>query len=190
MKPPMDIEQDLVEYLRLEYGEDDKDPDALQASDLTYAGSRDEGAVTVHYWEYPASAGKRWVTAEFDGELWSLSMVRIGPDGKQPSTREAFRTLTVRFSCRSKDQQKLPRLRLNLDEMPGGGFPMRFPSGEEVFVYAELYLSNDNQPPGLSLQLLQEDEILLAVRCESGVIILCQIAGYNCELMCGPGPWA
>lgn len=189
MDVPTDVMLDLADYLRLEYGEDQNDANALQLADLRYAGSRADGPLSVHYWEHAGGAGRRWATAAFDGELWSLSMSAVGPDEEPLSEQGPFSTLGVRFNRRHDGQPALQPLRLRIDEMPATGFPMRFPNGEQVSFYLELYYAEEDQRPNLSIQILQGDEPLLAVRCESGVVIRCRIAGYDCDLQCGPGSW-
>lgn len=54
----------LADYLRLEYGENENDPDAIKASDLKYIGEYIVNGVLTKYWSYPTSVGSMWVTVE------------------------------------------------------------------------------------------------------------------------------
>lgn len=67
----------LVEYLRLEYGEDEDDPDSIKASDLKYVGEFMIDGVKTRYWSYPTSGEPAWATIEFlpDGECAGMTDV-------------------------------------------------------------------------------------------------------------------
>ena len=61
--PPPGIEQTVLNYLRLEFGEDDEDSSALTLADLVYDGTIEVGGETAHYWHFPCGNGVAWVTA-------------------------------------------------------------------------------------------------------------------------------
>jgi len=72
-------EEWLADYLRLEYGEDESDPDSIKASDLTYVGEFVVDGVPTKYWSYPTSKEPGWVTIEEHGEQRSANMTSTAP---------------------------------------------------------------------------------------------------------------
>jgi hypothetical protein len=189
--PPTGVEKELLEYLHLEFGEGEDDPDALQAADLKYVGVREDGEGLVHFWEYPSGSGKSWATVcVMNDGGYSLSTSTEGPDGEVNDPLAALRTLVVEFGARSEGQQRIKPLRLAVSELKANGVPVKFPTGEEISFYAEVYPPSAANAPDVSVQILQNDEVLFAVRCASGVVISLQLAGYDCLIRLGTGPWA
>jgi len=188
--PPTGVEKELLEYLHLEFGEDPEDPDALQAADLKYVGVGKDGEGLAHFWEYPSGSGKGWATVcvMSDGG-YSLSTSPEGPDGEINDPLVALRTLIVDFGTRSEGQQRIKPLRLAVSELGGEGFPVTFPTGEVISFYAEVYPPSATSGPDVSVHILQGDEVLFTVRCTSGVLISLQLAGYDCLMQLGTGPW-
>lgn len=188
-RPPPGVERELLEYLHLEFGESEDDPDALQAADLKYVGARQDGQAVLHFWEYPCHAGKSWATAEWMSDGYALSTSAEGPRGEKNDPAAALRTLVVEFGTRTKGQKRIAPLRLEVAGIPGDGVPVKFPTGEEIFFYAEVYPASEGAGPDVSVQLLQHGDVLLAIRCTSGVIISLQLVGYDCLIRLGTGPW-
>ena len=57
-------EEWLADYLRLEYGEKETDPDSLKSSDLTFVGEFVVNGVTTRYWSYPTCGDPMWAIIE------------------------------------------------------------------------------------------------------------------------------
>jgi hypothetical protein len=98
MKLPRHINRQVLEYLRLEYGESDDDPDALKLSDLTCEGKCVAGGIVgivTHFWAFPSSAGKRWAIVEQFGKTYSIGTSARTPEGETTDERKALRTLHI-----------------------------------------------------------------------------------------------
>lgn len=184
---PRDIKNQLAAYLRLEFGEDDRE--GIQAADLKYVGARKDGRAQLHFWEYPSGSGKSWVTARVTESECALSTSLEGPNGETNDPLEALRTLIVEFGCRKPGQMKIKPLRLEVSDIEDSGIPVQFPTGETISFYAEVYPPDEDEGPDVSVQVLQDDDVILAVRCTSGVVISFQLAGYDCLMRLGTGPW-
>lgn len=78
-------EEWVIEYLRLEYGEDSDDPDSLQASDLTYLGRFDVEGYPTDYWQYPTSDQPAYATMTMRDGTTELSMTDEPPSGERLS---------------------------------------------------------------------------------------------------------
>lgn len=86
---PPDIEHQVVEYLRLEFGEDESDPDALKVRDLQYEGKSDSGSMSTHYWRIPAKTQPCWASVQFTGADYLIDMsTRPPPPGLQVAPKE------------------------------------------------------------------------------------------------------
>lgn len=64
---PPGIENQVVEYVRTEFGEHEGMPDALKASDLVYVGAVAKGSKMVHFWRVPSAHVERWAAVTIDG---------------------------------------------------------------------------------------------------------------------------
>jgi hypothetical protein len=187
--PPPGIENEILEYLHLEFGEDKDDPDALQAAELKYVGAREDGEAWLHFWEYPSGSGKSWAIARVTKDGYELYTSLEGPSGERNDPLAALSTLVVQFGTRKKGQKRLEALRVKVADIKDSGVPVRFPTGEEIFFYAEVHPASENAGPDVSVQVLQQDDVVLAIRCTSGVIISLSLAGYDCLISLGTGPW-
>lgn len=78
-------EEWVVEYLRLEYGEDAEDPDSLQASDLTYLGRFNVDGYPTEYWQYPTSDLPAYATMTMRDGTTALSITDEPPSGESLS---------------------------------------------------------------------------------------------------------
>lgn len=186
---PAGIERDILEYLHLEFGEDKDDPDALQAEDLKYVGAREDEGSLLHFWEYPSGTGKSWATVRITNDGNELSTSLEGPGGEKNDPEAALRTLLVQFGMRTEGQERIEPLRLDVAKLSENGFPVKFPTGEEISFYAEVYPATGENGPDVSVHILQHDEALFVVRCASGLVISLQLAGYDCLIRLGTGPW-
>lgn len=189
MSEPPGIKSELLEYLRLEFGEDVEDPEAVQAADLKYVGARKDGRALLHFWEFPSGAGKRWATARVTKTTCALSTSEEGPNGEENDPLAALQTLVVEFGARTKGQKRIKPLRVRVADLDDEGALVQFPTGERISFYAEVYPPSEDDGPDVSLQVLQDDDVILAVRCNSGVVVSCQVAGYECLIRLGTGSW-
>lgn len=78
-------EEQVVAYLRLEYGEVADDPDSLQVSDLTYLGRFSVDGYPTDYWQYPASDQPAYATMTMRDGTTALSMTDEPPSGERLS---------------------------------------------------------------------------------------------------------
>lgn len=78
-------EQWVIEYLRLEYGEDASDPDSLQVSDLIYLGRFNVDGSPTDYWQYPTSDKPAYATMTISEGSTALSMTDAPPTGERLS---------------------------------------------------------------------------------------------------------
>lgn len=64
-------ERRFIRYLHLKLGEQDNDPSALQAEDLTYLGAYDQDEGVVRYWLLPPGYSALYGTiTRIEGGLW------------------------------------------------------------------------------------------------------------------------
>jgi hypothetical protein len=75
-------EEQVAEYLRLEYGEVAEDPDSLQASDLSYLGRFNVDGYPTDYWQYPTSDQPAYATMTMRDGTTELSMTDEPPSGE------------------------------------------------------------------------------------------------------------
>ncbi|MDO6746081.1 hypothetical protein [Gilvimarinus sp. 1_MG-2023] len=75
-----DIEEDVLEYLHLEYGECPEDDDALKLSDLNYEGIFLLEGVPTHYWSYPTSE-PCWAIVQPYEDAYCFGMATTPPEG-------------------------------------------------------------------------------------------------------------
>lgn len=78
-------EEWVIEYLRLEYGEDAEEPDSLQISDLSYLGRFDVEGYPTDYWQYPTSDQPAYATMTMRDGTTELSMTDEPPSGERLS---------------------------------------------------------------------------------------------------------
>lgn len=97
--------------------------------------------------------------------------------------------MLVEFGSRKRGQKRISPLRLEVADIQDSGVPVEFPTGERIHFYAEVYPPGEEGGPDVSVQVLHEDDVLLAVRCNSGVVVSCQVAGYDCLIRLGTGTW-
>jgi hypothetical protein len=190
MKLPRNIKRQVLEYLRLEYGESDDDPDALKASDLTYEGKRVVDGIVTHFWAFPSGAGKRWAIVEQFGKSYSIGTSARGPEGETTDERKALRTLHISFRHESRRAKRMRDLRVPLEGEDGAltaEVPVTFPSGDQLQIYVEVY---DKDTPDVSLIVTHEDGRDIYVRCSSGLAVNYDTPfGYTCLMTVGTGPW-
>jgi hypothetical protein len=79
MNLPDDIEVQILDYLRLEYGEDAGGPAALQRSQLRYEGEYLLNGVATHFWWFPCTTQQCWATVEPWEDSYCLGMTTECP---------------------------------------------------------------------------------------------------------------
>lgn len=73
-------EEWVADYLRLEYGEDEHDPDAVKAEDIKHIGHFIINGVSTDYFTYPQSGDPyMWVIIETIDERDCVSMTSNPP---------------------------------------------------------------------------------------------------------------
>lgn len=72
------IEQSILEYLHLEYGETPDDSDALKITDIKYEGLFILDGVETHYWSYPTSS-PCWAIVQPFQDSYCFSMSTTPP---------------------------------------------------------------------------------------------------------------
>lgn len=88
---PDGIEQEILKYLHLEYGEDPNDPSSLKLGDISYDGEYEIDGIKMHYFTYPLHDGRSWVSIEPYGGSYLISMTTNAP---RPTThKEIYRNL-------------------------------------------------------------------------------------------------
>ena len=183
MDLPDDIEQQLVEYIRLECGEDPKDPNALQVSDLVYDGEFDIYGETLHYWRC-GQHSELWGTVGPFGDSYCLSMTSSSP--KPVRERELYKKLAI------EDFDRKFAVQLELEEGEDGDLSipdylkLDLP-GEDVEVLASLSL---NESPIEIHLAIQEGEKRTYIRTCIGISMsYTTISGTDLHFKLGRMPW-
>ena len=68
------IEEKIVRYLQLEFGEDEDDTEALRASDLRYLGEAELDGVVTQFWSFPCNE-PCWATVQYIDKRRIFGMV-------------------------------------------------------------------------------------------------------------------
>lgn len=76
---PPDIQQQIVEYVRREFGEHEGMPDALRAHDLRYVGVSRHGGKVSHYWSIPSTTANRWAVVTIREERLEFDITTKPP---------------------------------------------------------------------------------------------------------------
>jgi hypothetical protein len=198
MKLPSGIEKEILEYLHLEYGESEDDPDALKLSDLKYEGEHLVDKVVTHFWSYPSGPGRRWVTVEMRGKGYDIGTSPRGPGGVTIDRREALRTLRIEFRWLAEGLKPMRPVRVPLKGRKGSysaEVPLAFPSGDKLQISVEAYdfeEMGEDKADKLDVTLIieHEDDRRIHVRCASGLAISYEtLFGYECLISVGTGPW-
>ena len=72
------VEENIVAYLRLEFGEDEGDAETIEVSDLKYIGEIEKDGIVTRYWSFP-STPPTWATVEFNGKRRTFGMTTEPP---------------------------------------------------------------------------------------------------------------
>jgi hypothetical protein len=75
MELPKNIEQKILEYLHLEYGEDSESDTSLKLSDIEFVGEFNVNGTEIFYWSYPIDNEVRWATVEPYENSYLIGMV-------------------------------------------------------------------------------------------------------------------
>jgi hypothetical protein len=197
MTLPRSIKREIVEYLRLELGEDADDPSAITASDLKYVGARKHGRSEVHFWEFASGHRRRWATAALTKSGYSLSTSEEGPDGES-DIGAIPDAVHIDFAPTARGQKPVESIRLPIpgDDQEGGmstEIPITLPSGESFSFFVEVFLPTaEDESLDLSMEISQDGDAIFYVRsrCTTGLIFQCKLGGYNWSIQIGTGPWS
>ncbi|SMC29926.1 hypothetical protein SAMN02745857_04269 [Andreprevotia lacus DSM 23236] len=138
---PDDIIQEIVDYVRQEFGEDPADPASLQPEQVAYRGEFDLDGVPTHYWQVGRNV---WATvAPYGDDCYSIDITDVSPTPAPAS--DAYSTLYVRNFDGDVD------LTIPLTASSGGSYslgryqPLALPDGEQLEIYAEAH--PNSSPP-------------------------------------------
>lgn len=98
---------DVLRYLHLEYGEREKDPDALKLSDLEYFGLFAIEGIPTHYWTYPGSDGVHYATCGLYENTYSLSMTGDAPPAEHRITAPEQCPRLTRFEYADSEEHRV-----------------------------------------------------------------------------------
>ena len=93
MELPQDIENKILEYLHLEYGEDPNSDNSLKLEDITYEKEYEIEGVLVHYFNYKSRSGRTWATVEPFGDSYCIGMTSKSP--KPVSKTEIYNSVYI-----------------------------------------------------------------------------------------------
>lgn len=137
MELPDDIEQRILEYLHLEFGESPEDEDALELSELRYEGIHEMEGVPTHCWSFPSTSDEMCATVEPHEDTYCIGMSR-----KPEALREKpYSSLLLSISGKTSEKFSIPYI-MN-DEATLSCFENRFDinldDGRKLSVYSEIY---------------------------------------------------
>ncbi len=150
MSLPEDIEKRIVEYLRLEYGEDASDPNALQIPDIAYVGEKEINGVILHCWSYPSLKDDMWATVELlENNSFCLGMCEIPRDAEE----SIYKYLYLVIEAKKTKKIKIPYVGyegykvLSLEKR----YEVDLENGKRLSVFSEVYLSPKTKQFSLSI---------------------------------------
>lgn len=155
MDLPDDIESEIASYLARELGE--RGPGRIRAADLRALGERIVDGVPMQVWAFPSIDGEGWATVEPMGDSYCIGLTR--PPRGAPAGG---------YRLRAETEGGKPPLTLSLDPLDSGLYgtssDVRFTTagGQVLMLGAEVALVDGSEE--LSLSILAEDEVVLAVR--------------------------
>lgn len=184
MDIPEGIKKEIVSYVRLEFGEDSSDPDALQESDLKYEGEFIINGVPTHYWRC-GDTSRTWATVEPFGDSYCLGMTSSSP--KPVFKKNLYSHLEV---------EEVPgKVSERIELQSFGDRAVGLPSykevclsdGEVVEVLAEAHL--ENSPVSVTVSI-EENQKNCYVRASEGIAMsYTTSSGKQIILTIGTGPW-
>ncbi|SMC29924.1 hypothetical protein SAMN02745857_04267 [Andreprevotia lacus DSM 23236] len=153
MQLPAGIEQELVDYLHLEQGEDAADPNATRVEDLRYEGLFEVDGVPTHFWRV-GPGNENWVTVEPRGYAYCIGSTSATPLPVRKA--DYYKTLQV-TELRNGTQH-----RFALEHHGGGDYeladetPLTLSNGSVLLLYATA--NSQSAPPMLFLHLTEGDK--------------------------------
>ena len=184
MDIPQGIEKEIVSYIRLECGEKDSDPNALQESDLVYEGEFEIEGIPTHYWRC-GSESRTWATVEPFGDSYCLGMTSSSPIPVKKSNLYRFLKLedlsggvseSIPLEAFGEGAMGLP----NYQEITLG-------KGETIAVLAEA--QTYSAPPAVTISI-RERQREVYIRASIGVALsYSTFDGNEILLSIGTGPW-
>ncbi len=151
---PDNIEQQILRYLHLEYGEEPEDPKSLQLSDLVYAGEHLLEGRNRHCWTFPSMKDDMWATVELsDNGSYCIGMEQI----PTPEDDDHYTHLTLLIEGKKDKKFKIPYSEDSEYEIScfDEHFSIELESGKTLTLYSEIFLSTE--PYGFSLSIEYDD---------------------------------
>lgn len=182
MDLPVGIEQEILEYLHLEYGEDANDPSSLKLEDIQYDGLFDVAGTPTHYFKY---GERKWATIEPFGDSYVIGMTTRTP---APITKkDLYKSLRISFP------DGTPSFYIDLESRGNGCFgfsgyrEVTLPSNTTIRVLVEVV--SHFSPTAVTIAI-EEGENDVYVRGSVGLTLSYKTS--SCEtifLTVGTGPW-
>ncbi|MES2820876.1 MAG: hypothetical protein V4812_18030 [Pseudomonadota bacterium] len=197
MTLPRTIKREIVDYLRLELGEDSDDPDTIATSQLNYVGSRKAGRSEIHFWEFMSGHRRRWATATAAKSGYDLGISEEGPSG-ETDLGAVPDAIYIDFAPTALEQEAAQSIKLPISEREAEeGFstetPIVLPSGETFNFFVEVFFPTaEDESLDVSMEVSRTDDTVFYVRarCTTGMIFQCNLGGYNWSIQVGTGPWS
>jgi hypothetical protein len=151
MNLPEDIEKQLVEYLRLEYGEDANGPDAIQISDIAYVGEKEVNGVVLHCWSYPCLKDNMWATVELlENNSYCLGMCEIPRETEEC----VYKYLYLVIEAKKTRKVKIPYVGHEDYEVLSfeKTYEVDLENGKKLSIFSEVYQSPKTKQFSLSIE--------------------------------------
>lgn len=159
------VEHEIVEYLRLEFGEDDSEEGSIQVEDLAFQGEFEIEGIVRRCWSFASYNDSQWVSAhEVDG---GLCFDLVDNPGFSPEVTYDYVWIQVWDSKGSIEKVPLVRSGHTLAYFDDD-FEIEFKSGRQVSIYVEIGL---NTSPKTFSVYVTENETKVAVHSdEKGIV--------------------
>ena len=151
MELPDDIEQQILEYLHLEYGESPEDEDALKLSELRYEGIHEMEGVPTHCWSFPSTSDEMWATVEPHEDTYCIGMSR-----KPKALREKpYSSLLLNISGKTSQKFRIPYIKNEEYRVSSfeNHFDITLADGRKLSVYSEIYFMPNPAQAMLSISM-------------------------------------
>jgi len=179
---PVGIEQDILEYLHLEYEEEASSPSSLQIEEIKYDGLFEIAGTPTHYFKY---GERKWATIAPFGDSYVIGMTTNTP--RPLAKKDLYKSLHISFA------DDTPPLSIDLESWGEGsfGFPnyrdVTLPDGTSISVLVEVALLA--APVAVTLAI-EEGENDIYIRGSVGLTMSYRTRnGETLYLTVGTGPW-
>lgn len=179
---PAGIEQEILEYLHLEYGEEPDAPSSLKPGEITYDGLYDMAGKPTHYFKY---GERKWATVEPFGDSYVIGMTTRPP---YPITKKnLYKSLRISFP------DDTPPITIELESRGHGNYgfsryrDVTLPDGTTIAILVEV--SSHYAPAAVTLAI-EEGENDIYIRGSLGLTMSYRTRnGSTIYLTVGTGPW-